>query len=87
MKRTQVYLDYETHRMALVLASQTGQTHSSLIRISLKASVKSIPKKNSLLEIAKLAKKINWPKNTPRDLSYNLDHYLYGTPKKPFLKK
>lgn len=86
MKRTQVYLDIETHRLALALASQTGQTLSSLVRTSLKSHVKSTPKKNSLLEIAKLAKKINWPKNTPRDLSYNLDHYLYGTPKKPYKK-
>ena len=80
MKRTQVYLDYETHKMALTLASQTRQTLSSLIRTSLKNHVKSTPQMknaNPLVGLYRLGKRIKWPKNTPKDLSTNLDKYLY----------
>ncbi|MBI4064831.1 hypothetical protein HY409_00470 [Candidatus Gottesmanbacteria bacterium] len=82
MKRTQVYIDYDTYTLAKATAAQTRQTLSSLIRSSLSSHVRSISKKNSLEEIAKLAHMFPTPKNTPTDLSYNLDHYLYGTPKK-----
>lgn len=87
MKRTQVYLDFPTYQLALTHARSTGTTLSHVIRTSLKSQIKSKTPKNSLLEIAKLAKTFKWPKNTPTDLSYNLDHYVYGTPKKPLPKK
>lgn len=88
MKRTQLYIDPQSYNLALQAASFENTTISDIFRKAVRHYSKSQPKpKNSLIEIAKLAKTFKWPKNTPKDLSYNLDHYLYGTPKKPLPKK
>lgn len=87
MKRTQLYIDWETWRRAKAAATRRGQTVSNLIRTMLSTSLPVKEKGGSLENLATLGKTFAWPKNTPRDLSTNLDHYLYGTPKKRIRKK
>ena len=75
---------------ARVLARNQGKTVSQIIRDALSEfiSKKEKPKKyNSLEMIANMSKEFPFPKKAPRDLSYNLDHYLYGTPKKKVINK
>lgn len=85
MKRTQIYLDMNTLIKARLLARNQGKTVSQIIRDALSEfiSKKEKPKKyNSLEMIAKLSEEFPDPPGTPRDLSSNIDHYLYGTPKR-----
>ena len=79
MKRTQVYIDIPTYQKAQTLARMRRKTLSQIVRDSLDKSLKEerSEKYNSLELIAELSKKIKLPKNTPRDLSTNLDKYLY----------
>jgi len=87
MHRTQLYLDDETRRLALWEASLQGTTLSEVIRRSVRTYVKQKPKqKMSNRDFAKWIEEFNkkypTPKNTPKDLGLEHDHYLYGTPKK-----
>lgn len=85
MRRTQLYLDDETHRLAAWQARMFGTTISEVLRQSVKTYVKPWPKKNPeefIRWIKELNKKYPTPKGTPRDLALEHDHYLYGTPKK-----
>ena len=89
MKRTQIYLDVNTFVKAKALARNQGKTISQIIRDALRDFVsknKKSRKYNSLEMIAKLSKEFPFPKSAPKDLSFNLDHYLYGTPKKKLKK-
>ncbi|HVF69799.1 MAG TPA: hypothetical protein VNA13_04535 [Xanthomonadales bacterium] len=82
MQRTQMYLDESLRRDLISLAKREKKSMAELARDILKEGVKK--KKNvdtsgmavmlSLLEIK--------AKGGPRDLAKNLDHYLYGGPKK-----
>ena len=85
MKRTQIYLDMNTLIKARVLARNQGKTVSQIIRDALSEFIskkEKTKKYNSLEKIAKLSEEFPDPPGTPRDLSSNIDHYLYGTPKR-----
>lgn len=85
MRRTQLYLDDETHRLAAWQAKMMGTTISEVLRQSIKAQIKSRPKRDPgefILWIKELHKKYPTPKGAPTDLALEHDHYLYGTPKK-----
>lgn len=77
MKRTQVYIDFPTYRKAKAVANLSGQTLSGLIRTSLAGRVNDKRVVNSLELVANLSKKFKPLPGTPRDLSVNLDKYLY----------
>ncbi len=75
MIRTQVYIPDDLHRDLMLLAKREGTNFSTLIREGVKEVVK---KKKS-------AKKGDWRKfvgaggkGGPKDLSTNIDYYVYG---------
>ena len=78
MKRTQIYIDIPTYRRAKALAQASGKTISELIRASLTASFRGETTINPLENILRLSKKILFPKNTPKNLSTDLDRELYS---------
>lgn len=85
MTRTQLYLDPESRRLALWKAKLEGTTISEVVRRSIKNYAKPKPKKNPrefLAWLDEFNKKYPTPPSTPTDISEQLDHYLYGTPKK-----
>ena len=77
MKRTQVYIDFPTYQKAKAIANLSGGTMSDLIRESLASRVNDKKLINSLELLANLSKKFKPLPGTPRDLSVNLDKYLY----------
>ena len=83
MKRTQIYIDPETYARARAVAKSSGQTVSELIRTSLARFLPKTTKgENSLVKLEELSHKYTPKAHIPTDLSTNLDHYLYGVPKK-----
>lgn len=85
MTRTQLYLDTESRRLALLMARLEGTTLSEIIRKSVRAYAKpkrTKDRKNFIAWIDELNKKYPTPAGTPTDLALEHDHYLYGTPKK-----
>ena len=82
MKRTQLYIDQETYRLATVHAKMRGITISELVRQGLRTQIKQTLKENSLKKLVLFAEKFPDLPGTPTDMSTNLDHYLYGTPKR-----
>lgn len=82
MKRTQVYIDLPTYQQAKAVADVSGLTLSELIRRSLSSRLKDEKKGNSLELLTGFSKRFKPMRGTPTDLSVNLDHYLYGTPKR-----
>ena len=82
MIRTQIYLDEDVHKDLNILAKQQKESMAKIARDILK---EGIQKKRRLDKSGKevlkklLAMKIS---GGPSDLSANLDHYLYGGPKK-----
>lgn len=89
MIKTQVYLtenDYEELRNT---AFETRLTMSEVVRRLIRRELPTkatMPKKKpknageTLLALAQKARKEGW--SGPKDLATNVDHYLYGTPKK-----
>lgn len=77
MKRTQVYIDLPTYQRTKAAAEAKGQTVSELIRASLAQEVaaKKTVEPEKLLE--QFYRKHRFPKRTPKDLSANIDKYLY----------
>ncbi len=82
MKRTQIYIDWETWRRAKATAALRGQTVSDLIRTTLTSTLKKEDTGDPLEGLSRLGKTFKWPKNTPKNLSTTLDTYLYA-PSKP----
>ena len=93
-------LDEQTRQDLLYLSQVTNQSMSELARqfIAEKAKeekkkiAKQKPKKHpaeALLELAKRAEEIEkkYGSSGPTDVSLNIDHYLYGAPKKKLPKK
>jgi len=79
MKRTQIYLDMNTLIKARVLARKQGKTVSQIVRNALYEFISKKEKPVSSLElILEMSKTIKVPKDTPKDLSTNLDKYLYS---------
>jgi hypothetical protein len=82
MIRTQVYLEDQTHKDLLHLAQQEQKSMAEVTRDILKEGIhkrKSLDPsgKKALLALAGIKGKSNDPY-----LSENIDHYLYGAPKK-----
>lgn len=78
MIRTQLYLPEEEHKTLLHLAQERNKSMAEIIRKLIRAGLmkeKSIDQsgKNVMLAIAEL--KLH---GAPKDLSRNLDYYLYG---------
>lgn len=96
LQRTQLMLDEETKNDLLYLSQETHKSMSELVRSFVEEKVrnerKKLKKKNNkkvnavqaLLELARKAEAIErkYGSSGPTDVSYNIDHYLYGAPKK-----
>lgn len=82
MIRTQVYFDEKTHKQLISLAKLQKKSMAQLVRESVEEKVKEIEKKD-MTGVAVLQSLIdNAITGGPKDLSTNIDHYLYGAPKK-----
>lgn len=82
MIRTQIYLDEDIHKDISLLARKGKVSMAKIARDILKEGV--LKRKNldkSGKEVLKKLLEIG-ATGGPSDLSANLDHYLYGTPKK-----
>lgn len=82
MIRTQIYIPEDEHRELLIVARKTGQPMAALIRSFIKRGLKeekTIDRsgKETLKRLLAIG-----ATGGPKDLSVNLDHYLYGGPKK-----
>ena len=81
MIRTQIYIAKENHDRLIRVARIRKEAVAKLIRDFIEAGLEKNPGdhsgKQALNEVAKLKLK-----GGPKDLSKNLDHYLYGGSKK-----
>ncbi len=78
MKRTQIYLPQDLYAQLKAMARQDATSVSEVVRKTLKDKVKEKKHSgvNTLLSLAEIGKK--WKIKAPKDLSANLDYYLYG---------
>ena len=82
MIRTQVYIPKELHRELLNYANKIGLSMAGVVREFIQEGVKkNAPDYKSGKETLKTMLKSNF-RGGPKDLSKNLDHYLYGGSKK-----
>ena len=82
MIRTQIYLDEDIHKDLHILAKQQKESMAQIARDILKEGIaqkRRLDKSGKEVLKKLLAMKIS---GGPSDLSENLDHYLYGGPKK-----
>lgn len=82
MIRTQIYLDEDIHKDLSHLARQEKESMAKVARDLLKEGIqkrKQLDKSGKEVLKKLLAMKVS---GGPTDLSKNLDHYLYGGPKK-----
>ena len=86
MIRTQVYFDNAIHKKLLSLAKLHKKTMAQIVRESVEEKVKYLEKKETsgISFIQSLID--NAVTGGPKDLSINIDHYLYGAPKKKLKK-
>lgn len=80
MIRTQIYIPETLHQRAKSIAKSQKQSVANLYRNFIANGLQATEKKrrgNSLDSLIKLNLK-----GGPKDLSTNIDHYLYGAPKK-----
>lgn len=87
MTRTQLYLPKSQLDALRTLARKEDATVSEITRRLLDIQLrlernerKTSPRRESLLEAARRIGKLGKP--GPKDLSKNVDHYLYGAPKR-----
>lgn len=85
MQRTHIYLPDNLNTEIEFTAKAQRKSKAEVIRAALEQGIKVIrpPKSNSakaLLEMVKEAKKFSG--TGPKDLSTNLDHYIWGGPKR-----
>lgn len=82
MKRTQIYLPEQDHKELTAIAKKKKQPMVEVIRVYIKAGLKE--EKSIDRSGKEVMRKLLNIKATggPRDLSTNIDHYLYGGPKK-----
>ncbi len=73
MKRTQIYIPEETHHKAQVIADANGTSVASLYRCYIEQGLKEEKKKYGSLS-ALLDLKFT---GGPKDLSKNMDKYIY----------
>ncbi len=80
MIRTQVYLQKEQAREITLLAKKQKKDKAKIIRALIQKGLEAEEKKqfigNAFLELAELGKELKL--KGPKDLSVNLDKYLYG---------
>lgn len=78
MKRTQIYLPHDLYAQLKAIAQQESTSVSEVVRKNLtdKIREKKHSGVNTLLSLAEIGKK--WKIKAPKDLSANLDYYLYG---------
>lgn len=82
MIRTQIYLDEDIHKDLSYLARQEKESMAKVARDILKEGIQKRKQLDrSGKETLKAMLKSNF-RGGPKDLSKNLDHYLYGGPKK-----
>ena len=82
MIRTQIYIPKETHNQLSRLARSKQEPMAKVVRQFLveglkRAQVQDLSGKQALHRISSLRLQ-----GGPKDLSRNLNHYLYGSPKK-----
>ncbi|HSW96250.1 MAG TPA: hypothetical protein VLF89_00335 [Candidatus Saccharimonadales bacterium] len=81
MVRTQIYIEETLHKDLVTLASQEGEPMAKIARDLLREGIKKRKTNASgiktLLALADIGGKSDDP-----HLSENIDHYLYGAPKK-----
>lgn len=77
MKRTQLNLDEKTYYQLVSYANREKTSLSGAARKLISKQIRDeAPRTNPLLELAKLGEKLKV--RGPKDLSTNLDYYLYG---------
>jgi hypothetical protein len=81
MIRTQLYLPESTHRRLKELARERKQAMAQLVRTILEQELQAQTTNDGGLAILRDVGRIQASEG-PADLSTNLDHYLYGSPKK-----
>jgi predicted DNA-binding protein len=82
MIRTQIYLPEETHKELTSLAEVKRQPMAQIVRDFIEDGVKRVKEiDNTGITAIENLLKIK-ATGGPKDLSTNLDHYLYGGPKK-----
>ena len=82
MIRTQVYLTDRIYRMLTRIAEERHVPMARVVRESLEHGLQqSHVNEASGIEVLKQLSSLKF-RNGPTDLSTNLDHYLYGGPKK-----
>lgn len=82
MIRTQIYIPEDEHKELLTVARKTGQPMAAIIRSFIKHGLKEEKTVDrSGKDVLKRLLTIG-ATGGPKDVSVNLDHYLYGGPKK-----
>ncbi|MCA9407518.1 MAG: ribbon-helix-helix protein, CopG family [Candidatus Omnitrophica bacterium] len=82
MVRTQIYLPKDLHQRLTRLASQRGKPMAQLVRDLIDKGLKEREEgdfsgKEALTKLFAIQ-----ATGSPKDLSQQVDHYLYGTPKR-----
>lgn len=85
-KRTQVYFPVDLYRRIEKQAKKESRSSASLIREAVGKYLAEAQEKEIDWENDPFFKLVGIAKSGMRDLSTNLDHYLYGAKKKPVSK-
>lgn len=86
MVRTQIYLDETTHKKLLKLAKARNTSMAQLVREAAEEKVKNLEERDTSGVQVLQSLIDNAVTGGPKDLSTNIDHYLYGAPKKKVRK-
>ncbi|MCJ7739848.1 hypothetical protein MUP32_00840 [Candidatus Microgenomates bacterium] len=82
MIRTQIYIPEDTHTQLLQLAKAKSSSMAEITREFIEEGLKKEKNAdNTGIKTLQALSNLNL-KGGPKDLSKNLDHYLYGGPKK-----
>lgn len=84
-RRTQIYLDEDLYRELREVAKRQDSSISRVIREKIRPAIgqpaQKVGARKFLEDLAKLGDSLDWS-GAPQDLSENIDHYLYGAPKR-----
>lgn len=81
MIRTQIYLPENIHRRLKQLAKQRNLAMAHIVRDILEQELQKKEPDDGGISVLRDVANIKATKG-PKDLSTNIDHYLYGSPKK-----
>lgn len=82
MIRTQIYIPEDDHKNLQVIAGQKNKAMAEIIRNYIQDGIKKErDSDNSGIKVLQALSKLGLT-GGPKDLSKNIDHYLYGGPKK-----